>query len=153
MKGPLICKALIARPFFIRNPTLDHVWQDGFMGDPAAQAGEGWVCLSGARASAVYLICSGEDWNPGSEERLLIACPSVWAVSLLPGLCTPALLSTQTARQEAHILGLMRSHSKYKLCHSLLGPRTGKGTKWLGLSPSLLLWLGFVLATSFSLRK
>lgn len=27
MKGPLICKALIARPFFIRHPTLDHQWQ------------------------------------------------------------------------------------------------------------------------------
>lgn len=27
MKGPLICKALIAWPFFIRHPTLDHQWQ------------------------------------------------------------------------------------------------------------------------------
>lgn len=40
MKGPLICKALIAQPFFIRNPTLDRVWQGGFVGESAAQAGE-----------------------------------------------------------------------------------------------------------------
>lgn len=39
MKGPLICKALIARPFFIRTPTLARAWQGGFVGDSEARAG------------------------------------------------------------------------------------------------------------------
>lgn len=39
MKGPLICKALIARPFFIRNPTLDRAWQGGFAGTPSPRLG------------------------------------------------------------------------------------------------------------------
>lgn len=40
MKGPLICKALIAQPFFIRSPTPEPTRQGGFAGEPVAPAGE-----------------------------------------------------------------------------------------------------------------
>lgn len=60
MKGPLICKELIVQPFFIRNPTLDHIWHGGFVGDFTAQSREGGVWLPGGRPSVVCLICLEE---------------------------------------------------------------------------------------------
>lgn len=59
MKGPSICKALIARPFFIRNSMLDHIWQGGFVGDSVGRLGRDGAGILEADP-LLYLICPGE---------------------------------------------------------------------------------------------
>ena len=92
MKGPLICKALIVQPFFIRNPMLDHIWQGGFVGDSTAQSKEGGVCL--LETDPLWFAWSAQR----KTENLVLmrgaelASPSVLAAcsppEVLAGLCS-----------------------------------------------------------------
>lgn len=67
--------------------------------------------------------------------------------------CTPGFAQhTDSPRVSTH-LGPNENPQQIEVLSLLLGPRTGKGTRWQGLSTNLLLWHSLILATPFSLWK